>query len=117
MQINYLERLGFNVKKEEFLLLVTAPSWRHDITNENDLVEEILRLDGYDKIPNVNISKDIKLSKNFFPISCNAEIDLRYKLSSMGLNEIKSFTFLSPQKIIPSSELNNALKNYKSNIK
>ena len=110
LQINYLERLGFNVKKEEFLLLVTAPSWRHDITNANDLVEEILRLDGYDKIPNVNISKDIKLSKNFFPISCNAEIDLRYKLSNMGLNEIKSFTFLSPQKIIPSSELNNALK-------
>ena len=111
VQMNYLERLGFDIqKKEELLFLVKAPSWRHDICNAHDLVEEILRLDGYEKIPNVNILSDTKVSKDFFSKSYNAEIDIRFKLSSIGLNEIKSFTFLSPQKIIPISEYNNALK-------
>ncbi|MER7444332.1 phenylalanine--tRNA ligase subunit beta [Micromonospora avicenniae] len=34
-------------------LTVTPPSWRPDLTDPADLVEEVVRLDGYDKVPSV----------------------------------------------------------------
>ncbi|MFF0175368.1 phenylalanine--tRNA ligase subunit beta [Micromonospora profundi] len=34
-------------------LSVTPPSWRPDLTDPADLVEEVVRLDGYDKVPSV----------------------------------------------------------------
>ncbi|MGW3897055.1 phenylalanine--tRNA ligase subunit beta [Micromonospora profundi] len=35
------------------VLSVTPPSWRPDLTDPADLVEEVVRLDGYDKVPSV----------------------------------------------------------------
>src|SRR5690606_21214393 len=32
---------------------VTPPSWRPDLTSAPDLVEEVARIDGYDKIPSI----------------------------------------------------------------
>lgn len=46
-----LEEIGCTVEKTGDLLSVTAPSWRPDITHKTDLVEEVARLVGYDKIP------------------------------------------------------------------
>jgi phenylalanyl-tRNA synthetase beta chain len=34
-------------------LTVTPPSWRSDLTDPADLVEEVVRLEGYDKVPSV----------------------------------------------------------------
>ncbi|MEH1169711.1 phenylalanine--tRNA ligase subunit beta [Micromonospora sp. CPCC 205539] len=34
-------------------LSVTPPSWRPDLTDPADLVEEVVRLDGYDRVPSV----------------------------------------------------------------
>ncbi len=110
LQINYLERLGFAIRRENSKFLITAPSWRHDIFHANDIVEEIVRLDGYEKIPYENILSDINISKDCIPLSSNAEIDVKVKLASLGLNEIKSFTFISPQKIIPLADYNDELR-------
>jgi len=46
----YLERLGMNVQGEEPLTVV-PPSWRPDIVREIDLVEELGRVHGYERIP------------------------------------------------------------------
>ncbi|MEV6980171.1 phenylalanine--tRNA ligase subunit beta [Sphaerisporangium sp. NPDC051017] len=35
------------------LLTVTPPSWRPDLTDPNDLAEEVIRLEGYEKLPSV----------------------------------------------------------------
>lgn len=51
--INFLEKLGFQVdNKKEEILQITVPSWRatKDIRTREDLVEEVLRLYGYDNI-------------------------------------------------------------------
>ncbi len=45
-----LERLGFKVSDQGDLLDVTTPSWRCDIDGEADLVEEVLRIYGYEHI-------------------------------------------------------------------
>lgn len=46
-----LRALEFGVTREGVALKVNVPSWRLDCTLEDDLVEEIARSNGYDKIP------------------------------------------------------------------
>lgn len=46
-----LEALGYQPKLEGESILCTIPSWRADIAREEDLVEEIGRVYGYEKIP------------------------------------------------------------------
>lgn len=48
---NILERLNFDVEAANGLLYVTVPTRRQDITIEEDIVEEVARLYGYDEIP------------------------------------------------------------------
>ncbi len=46
-----LTRLGLTVDEVEDGWLVVAPSYRFDITSEVDLIEEIVRIHGYDSVP------------------------------------------------------------------
>ncbi|MEZ0327369.1 MAG: phenylalanine--tRNA ligase subunit beta [Fimbriimonas sp.] len=48
---DYLTRLGMEVRREDKALQVTPPSWRPDIVREDDLIEEIGRVHGYERIP------------------------------------------------------------------
>ena len=49
-----LTELGATVESlADGRLRVTPPSWRPDLTDQADLVEEVARLDGYDRIPSV----------------------------------------------------------------
>ncbi len=45
-----LARLGFTSKDQGYLVDVTVPSWRPDIDGKADLVEEVMRIHGVDKI-------------------------------------------------------------------
>ena len=47
----YLKRLGMDVMATEDALMVVPPSWRPDIVREEDLVEELGRVHGYELIP------------------------------------------------------------------
>ena len=46
-----LESLEFGVRRGTDALIVTVPTWRPDVTLEDDLVEEVARANGYDRIP------------------------------------------------------------------
>ena len=48
---HYLTKLGFMVELQDGSFRVTAPTWRPDVILEEDVVEEIGRVHGYDKIP------------------------------------------------------------------
>ena len=48
--IKILEDLGFGIKKNKKLLTLKVPSWRSDIEQEIDIIEELVRIHGYDKI-------------------------------------------------------------------
>lgn len=47
----YLEALGFTVAGSGEPFEVTAPTWRPDIVREDDVIEEIGRVHGFDRIP------------------------------------------------------------------
>ncbi|MEV4515946.1 phenylalanine--tRNA ligase subunit beta [Dactylosporangium sp. NPDC049525] len=51
--VEVLTMIGASVEVDSGRAVVTPPSWRPDLTDPADLVEEVLRLDGYDRIPSV----------------------------------------------------------------
>jgi len=65
--VEILENLGFELLgKNEAAAKFSVPSWRYnDVTREIDLIEEVARIDGFDKvspsIPNISQGADISL--------------------------------------------------------
>ena len=51
--IKILGDLGFKCKKEKKYLRLTVPPWRPDISQEIDIVEELVRISGFDKIKTI----------------------------------------------------------------
>ncbi|NJC72780.1 phenylalanine--tRNA ligase subunit beta [Planosporangium thailandense] len=49
--VELLTEIGASVESDGDRLLVTPPTWRPDLTDPADLAEEVIRLDGYDKVP------------------------------------------------------------------
>ena len=66
--INILNSLDFTTKKDNNLLNIIIPSHRHDISCTQDIIEEVIRIHGYDKIATsrpTNIDIDsLKKSQN-----------------------------------------------------
>jgi phenylalanyl-tRNA synthetase beta chain len=58
--VKILNDLGFGVKGNKNQLKLKVPSWRPDITQEIDVVEELMRIYGYDKIKQIEPIKDRK---------------------------------------------------------
>ncbi|MCT6647196.1 hypothetical protein N4G37_14095, partial [Enterococcus faecalis] len=46
-----LRRLGLEVSETPGVLTVTPPSWRFDLQIEEDLIEEVVRVLGYQRLP------------------------------------------------------------------
>ena len=62
-----LSNLGFTVKTKGKFLNVKVPSWRPDIFGEIDLVEEVIRIIGFEKIKSIEPEKKrTKPTLNFF---------------------------------------------------
>ena len=52
-----LSSLGFKVKKTKKILKVEIPTWRPDISQDVDLIEELIRIKGFDKIQAIEPEK------------------------------------------------------------
>ena len=81
-----LERLGCTVKQGP-ALKVTPPSWRHDLTIPEDLIEEIARLKGYSEI--IAQSLPLKPVQNII----SREEIARKHLSNRGFLETINWSF------------------------
>ncbi|HUX79244.1 MAG TPA: phenylalanine--tRNA ligase subunit beta [Alphaproteobacteria bacterium] len=88
-----LANLGFEVEGEGGDLTVLTPSWRSDVEQEADLVEEVLRVEGYDKIPSVPYEGRPE-QKALSPLQERRFI-VREKLANRGLTEVVTWSFMS----------------------
>ena len=103
--VEILERLGLAVSTTDTGWKATAPTWRFDIAIEQDLVEEIGRIYGYDNIPNqspvaslsMNLHKEAKL-----PLKRARDL-----LVDRGYHEAITYSFVEPEQqklIVPEIE-------------
>src|SRR5579875_1606052 len=91
-----LERLGFAVEAlPAGDLAVAPPSWRGDIAGEADLVEEVLRIEGYDKIPAVPLPREGALPRPALAPAWRRAERVRRTLAARGLVETVGFSFIS----------------------
>jgi phenylalanyl-tRNA synthetase beta chain len=76
-------------------LVVEPPSWRGDIVGEADLVEEVLRIKGYDSIPAVPLEREQPLSRPALSLTQRRAEIVRRTLAERGLTEAVTFSFIS----------------------
>ncbi len=89
-----LEVLGFTVKPGTDALVVEPPPWRGDVVGEADLVEEVLRVKGFDEIAPVPVPRETVISRAAIePRRRRAEL-VRRTLAARGLTEAVTFSFL-----------------------
>jgi phenylalanyl-tRNA synthetase beta chain len=91
----YLEGLGLKVRVEdEETLMVIPPTFRRDLEREIDLIEEIARMDGYEKIPATlpKGSATFKEKKKEFLM----ERKMLEVLIHYGYYEVVTYSFTSP---------------------
>ena len=95
MQARYLEALGCEVERErEDDWRVTVPSWRFDLAFEEDLIEEVSRMYGYDHIP-ITVP-----AMHFVPPPTDAtHRGLRNLLAGMGWQETITYVFTSDEQL------------------
>jgi len=86
------DQLGFAYKNAAGVFEVTPPSYRFDINIEEDLIEEVARLHGYDNIPATPPHADL-LMLPASETSLNRSI-LRDALAASGYQEIVSYSFV-----------------------
>ncbi|MEE9284573.1 MAG: phenylalanine--tRNA ligase subunit beta, partial [Dehalococcoidia bacterium] len=86
-----LDSLGFEVEREGAdALEVTAPSWRTDIGIEDDLIEEVVRIKGYDWVPTTTHAGDLPA---YEPEPMLALKDaVREAMVAAGLDEVVTYS-------------------------
>ena len=90
-----LEALGFAVEPQGGDLAVMPPPWRGDVVGEADLVEEVLRVKGYDQIAPVPLPRETVISRPAIePRRRRTEL-VRRTLATRGLTEAVTYSFIS----------------------
>jgi phenylalanyl-tRNA synthetase beta chain len=95
-QARILKALGCAVTTgDDGVLSVGVPSWRADIHGEADLVEEVLRIVGYDHIPSVPLTRLNSITRPALDAKQKRAPIARRALAARGLNEAVTWSFLS----------------------
>ncbi|MFP6736831.1 MAG: phenylalanine--tRNA ligase subunit beta [Rhodospirillales bacterium] len=89
-----LGKLGFTVTATDDGWDVAVPSWRHDVVGEADLVEEVLRIHGFDKIPTVSLPRATPLPIAAVNLVQERRGQARRALAARGLIEAVTYSFL-----------------------
>jgi phenylalanyl-tRNA synthetase beta chain len=86
-----IKKLGFTTSITDNIE-ITVPSWRHDINIKEDIVEEILRIYGYDKVPAVPLPGcDLK---RIIPKEQKRIFDIKRILANRGYDEVVTWSFM-----------------------
>jgi phenylalanyl-tRNA synthetase beta chain len=93
--VEILECLGFKVETSAQAWSVTTATYRFDMAIEEDLIEEVARIYGYDNIPNIAPQAALKMSDHK-----ESNIDLkrvRSLLVARGYQEAVTYSFVDPK--------------------
>ncbi len=94
-QARILSDLGFEVAESGAMIEVSVPGWRGDIECEACLVEEVLRIRGFDAIPVVPLPRQSDLPRPAVTPAQKRVSIARTALAWRGLEEAVTFSFVS----------------------
>jgi phenylalanyl-tRNA synthetase beta chain len=94
MQRAILENLGFGVDGAE-QWTISIPSWRRDIEGSADIVEEVVRIYGIDKVPSIPLPRAPGVARPTATAEQMAERRVRRAAAARGLNEAVNWSFIS----------------------
>ncbi len=90
-----LTRLGFVVSGTGPVLSVTVPSWRPDVTQKADLVEEVMRMEGVDKVPVDPLPRLSGVAPRMLTTIQNRRRTTKRVLAARGLDEAVTWSFIA----------------------
>jgi phenylalanyl-tRNA synthetase beta chain len=93
-QRSILESLGFSFTDAE---AVRVPSWRRDVIGTADLVEEVARITGYDKVVSTPLPREPGVAKPTATRSQLVERKVRRTAAARGLDEAVTWSFISEE--------------------
>ena len=92
-----LGALGFSTKLGEGAIIAVPPTWRPDVEDEVCLVEEVLRVHGFDAIPVVPLERESSLPKVAVSVEQRREGLARKVLATRGMMEAVTWSFVSAE--------------------
>ncbi len=95
-----LTRLGFWLSGTGDIVKIAVPSWRPDVTMKADIVEEIMRIVGVDKVPVEPLPSLSGVAKKMLTQIQNRRRLARRALAARGLNEAINYSFISTKEAI-----------------
>ncbi|MGP1928331.1 MAG: phenylalanine--tRNA ligase subunit beta [Arsenophonus sp. NC-WZS1-MAG3] len=90
-----LQRLGCQVISEQDNWEIVAPSWRFDIQIEEDLIEEVARIYGYNNIPNMPLQEGLSINPCFESVLSLKRV--KTLLIDRDYNETITYSFVDPK--------------------
>ena len=94
----YLRALEMDVEEvDENVLRIEPPSFRVDLTRDVDLMEEVARMEGFDKVPVTY--PPIRPSDGGDPSALRTKEKIVEIMVGLGLTEIISYSFTSPESL------------------
>ena len=93
-----LEALGFAIADD---WTITVPTWRRDIAGWQDIVEEIVRIQGLDAIPSTPLPRKPGVARPTASPEQLAERKARRAAAARGLNEVVNWSFISEKEAAP----------------
>ncbi len=98
-KIAILQRLGFTAQGTGNEVNVIAPSWRPDIEGSADLVEEIVRIAGVDRVQSVPLPRaEATVAKPILTLLQRRTTQARRALAVQGLVEAVNWSFISHER-------------------
>jgi len=89
-----LAALGFGWAEEGGEVAVAVPPWRPDIIGEADLVEEVLRIHGYDAIPDAALPRRAGVARATLTAGQRRARAVKRRLAGEGLDEAVTYSFM-----------------------
>ena len=92
-----LSALGMPPQRTESGWKVQAPAWRFDIAIPEDLVEEVVRVLGYDKMPQIPLQSAEHI--NIIPERVRPDDSMHTQLHQLGYQEVINYAFVSEKSL------------------
>jgi phenylalanyl-tRNA synthetase beta chain len=99
-QEEILRRLGFEVETGE-TWRIAVPSWRRDIDGSADIVEEVARIEGFEKIAATPLPRAPGVARPTATAQQLVERRVRRAAAARGLNEAVTWSFVSEEEAAP----------------